>query len=63
MNWRELEAEIIDIARKHGLEVDEASNGDKGLVFTDDGVIDINVTEFAKALADRLNAKAIKVKA
>lgn len=60
-NWRLLEAEIEAILRRAGVEICEGENGDKGLVFTDDNVIDLNLTEFAKELSDRVtvNAKPI----
>lgn len=62
-NWRLLEAEIIDILRKQGVGnfLHEASTGDKFLL---DDQLDLNITEFASALADRvsLNTKAVQVK-
>lgn len=66
MTWRELEAEIVDIARQHGHELDQEPNGDKIIIFRaeDGGVVaDVNITEFAKALAERVASKAVKVKA
>lgn len=61
MNWREIEAEIVDIAKQLGHNLDEAQNGDK-LIITD-GPGEVNLTYFAHDLAQWLNAKAVKVKA
>lgn len=48
--WRRIERELEDIARRNGFDLDESSSGDK-LVIVEGN---ISITEMAKDLAERL---------
>lgn len=58
--WQELEVEIADIARKEGHRLDTNHFGDTILLSREA----INLTEFARVLAERVtvNSKTVKVK-
>lgn len=56
--WRVLETEIVRIARARGYEIDEVrGTGDKIIVMPY-GTDDINLTEFAKELAQALGMQS-----
>lgn len=61
--WRLIEAEIVAWARVEGQEADEAVSGDKVLIFTDDGVPDVNITRLAHHLAQSFVPRTVTVKA
>ena len=49
-NWRALEAEIVRIARQHGLKLDETKLGDVIIDWDEDFPPFVNLTEFAQEL-------------
>lgn len=70
-NWRLLEAEIIDICRNENVEaenwlIEDTQTGDKILEAECQSMpaVVLNITAFAKALADRvtLNTQAVAAK-
>jgi hypothetical protein len=63
IEWRELERHIIEIARSEGYLLVAPSNGDTYLqVMPKDLPSEINLSEFARSLADRLNARSQTVR-
>ena len=59
-NWRKIETELEDIARKNGFSLDQNIRGDKIIEITVESPEasytgpEINLTELAKDLAERL---------
>jgi hypothetical protein len=63
IEWRELERHIIEIARSEGYLLVAPPNGDTYLqVMPKDLPSEINLSEFARSLADRLNARSQTVR-
>lgn len=54
-NWRLLEDEIIDILRREGFTLDENRDGDK--IIDVDKSPELNISIFARKLAERLDMK------
>lgn len=55
LHWRTIEFHTAEILREGGLELDQpADSGDIKIVTRDYSRLDLNVTEFAKLLAERL---------
>lgn len=62
-NWRLLEDEIVQIARKWDGEVTEANDGDKIVVFAcndDPNAYSVNLTAMAIELSERVEVKGGK---
>lgn len=60
LDWRRIEAELEDIARKNGFRLDRTDGRDKVVIMGKDDCdedISLNLTELAKELADRLGGK------
>ena len=55
LDWRRIETELENISRSFGYELDTTEGLDKIIVFNHDNV---NLTQVAKELADRLGSKA-----
>jgi len=60
MLWRKIEAELVDILRGEGFNLDINTGADKVAIISPDIEIDINLTYIAQQLALRLEPVEVK---